>query len=493
MATVKAETANKTGGRRCTSGKCICGRRPMSAYYAASPVVRTRSVTPMTPEMSRLLPVIADRTVAKQLGRSYEVSHAKTYYNPARNSLYARFSPSDWKASNNAQFGLSDKERNFAERLRADCWRAVKSTDARTRNRQTDVTKRLGERVEDIHFWKKELIKEKDLNCDETGRLEEHKRVLESALQHTQNPFHIAEECLMHREKRRGIDMVHDDVEKSLVREVDIIKKCQDKMKRLLEKSAVQLKLNRAAQHELEKDAKDKHHAHGLDDRMHSLRNSSMGIGYHPGVEGVDNTISIPESWARFSQENIARSQKMREASERLRGEIDALLRACANDMWSQFNSVNNSFNTRIKETTDARNKLQAHLQRTMQEIFEMQKNIDLLRKAIADKEAPMKVAQTRLDERCRRLNVERCNDPVMKTLQREVAEIRDSIRALKERLRLSEQALARLLQARAKFEEDISIKENSLAIDQKACMGIRKSFPMDPKVGPIFNMPLSY
>jgi tektin-3 len=41
-------------------------------------------------------------------------------------------------------YSLSDKERSFAERLRADAWRAVKETDARTRNRQNDVTKRLG-------------------------------------------------------------------------------------------------------------------------------------------------------------------------------------------------------------------------------------------------------------------------------------------------------------------------------------------------------------
>lgn len=51
-----------------------------------------------------------------------------------------------------------------------------------------------------------------------------------------------------------------------------------------------------------------------------------------------------------------------------------------------------------------------------MQEIFDVDKIIELLRKAIADKEAPMKVAQTRLEERTRRLHVELCNDPVMKT-----------------------------------------------------------------------------
>ena len=51
-----------------------------------------------------------------------------------------------------------------------------------------------------------------------------------------------------------------------------------------------------------------------------------------------------------------------------------------------------------------------------MAEIFDMEKNIELLRRAIQDKESPMKVAQSRLDERTRRINVELCNDPVMKS-----------------------------------------------------------------------------
>ena len=49
-------------------------------------------------------------------------------------------------------------------------------------------------------------------------------------------------------------------------------------------------RMDRAAQHALEIDAKDKHHAQGLDDRMQSLRNSSAGIGYYPGIESIDNT-----------------------------------------------------------------------------------------------------------------------------------------------------------------------------------------------------------
>lgn len=463
------------------------------AFYDSPAIVRSRSATPLTPEMSKILPYVSDKTISSNLGyagRSLDMGHARNYYNPARNTIYSRYTPNDWSLSNQMNFSLSDKERAFGERLRADAWRAMKETDARTRNRQNDVTKKLGERVYDIAFWKSELNMEVNSMATEIENLKEYRRTCEKAYSDTANPLQIAEECLMHREKRHGIDLVNDDVEKCLVREVNVIKKCQMKMKKVLDKAQVQLKMNRSAQHALEIDAKDKHHAQGLDDRMQAIRNGSAGIGYYPGIESIDNTITIPESWARYTQENIARSQKERASSERLRGEIDSTLRQCANDMWNMFNTVNNSFNARIRETTDARNRLQAHLQRTMAEIFDMEKNIELLRKAIQDKEHPMKVSQSRLDERTRRINVELCNDPVMKSLQREVSEIRESVRLLKERLKASELSLARLMKTKATLEHDISVKENSLRIDSSYCMGMRKGFPMDPKVGPIFQMP---
>lgn len=61
-----------------------------------------------------------------------------------RRTIYSRYNPQDWTLSNTLNYSNSEKERGFAERLRADAWRAVKETDARTRNRQNDVTKRLG-------------------------------------------------------------------------------------------------------------------------------------------------------------------------------------------------------------------------------------------------------------------------------------------------------------------------------------------------------------
>ena len=57
-------------------------------------------------------------------------------------------------------------------------------------------------------------------------------------------------------------------------------------------------------------------------------------------------------------------------------------------------------------------------------EIDDMECNIDAIQRAIDEKEAPMKVAQYRLDTRIWRPNVELCVDSVEKKLREEVTAI---------------------------------------------------------------------
>lgn len=49
-------------------------------------------------------------------------------------------------------------------------------------------------------------------------------------------------------------------------------------------------RLMRAAQHELEKDSADKYRAIEYENMAHRIRNSSIGITFHDGIERVDNT-----------------------------------------------------------------------------------------------------------------------------------------------------------------------------------------------------------
>lgn len=87
-----------------------------------------------------------------------------------------------------------------------------------------------------------------------------------------------------------------------------------------------------------------------------------------------------------------------------------------------------------------------------------------------------MKVAQTRLETRQHRPNVELCRDAVQYKLIEEVHEISDSVGQLQARLRDANSSLKGLVRNQLELEEEIAIKANTLFIDEVECMGMRKS-----------------
>ncbi|XP_078082107.1 tektin-3 [Mustelus asterias] len=411
-------------------------------------------------------------------------TEAKSAHIPSnRTTLLTRYSPQDWYESNQTNYRESESSRHSAERLRADTARLIQNKENVTKKIQFETSKNLGERVNDIMFWKSELAHEIEQMIGETNALLEVKKRLERALTETESPLQVSQECLYHREKRVGIDLVHDGVEKQLLKEVEGIKSCQERMRRHLNKAIAQFSANRGTQHELEQDIGDKNTAHRIDGKCHQLRNTSDGISYYRGVDRVDATISVPESWAKYTDNNILRSQSERAASAKLRDDIENLLNSTSSEMWNQFNTLNVSFTNRISEIAEAKNKLQTHLAKTLQVIFQTELTIESIKRAIRDKEAPLKVAQTRLDERTRRPNVELCRDAAQIHLVNEVRELDNTIQALQQRLKDAEDTLQVLVHTKSALEYDLSVKANSLFIDQEKCMGMRKSFPSTPRL----------
>jgi len=420
------------------------------------------------------------RRVNPRLG-TYEVGHQtrmppiqQTY----RTSLFSRYTPSDWFKSNVSTYKGAESSRREAERLREDTKRLVQEKDQLTERVQRETDKNLGERVSNIAFWKSELQHETSNQVAEINALKGLKKKLEQFLDETEAPLHVTKECLYHRENRTGNDLVHDEVEKKLIQEVDLINSCQDRIKNFIEKSKQQLNESRSAQHQLESDHGDKFSAWRIDNTCRSLNNASDGIHNFRGVENIDATITIPETWAKFSDNNLIKSQSERAHSSKLRDDIEKLLTSVSNEMWSQFNAVNIAFTTRIAEISESKHKLQIHLTKTLQEIFETEQMVADIKRAINQKDMPLRVAQTRLDERTRRPNVELCRDPTQLRLVQEVNMIDETIKVLSGRLNEALDTLQGLVNQKCMLEHELKVKANSLFIDQEKCMSIRKSFP---------------
>ena len=107
-----------------------------------------------------------------------------------------------------------------------------------------------------------------------------------------------------------------------------------------------------------------------------------------------------------------------------------------------------------------------------------MERHIERIKQQIAAKDPPLRVAQTRLKKRSRRPEVENCNDNAHSKLLEEVSELAQCLKHLEDKLQEANSALQDLMKQRARLEQNIKIKANSLLIDRQKCMALRRHFP---------------
>ncbi|XP_040564870.1 tektin-3 isoform X1 [Lepeophtheirus salmonis] len=397
----------------------------------------------------------------------------------ARMANYTRYSPGDWASSNMSHYNAADNSRNNSERIRHEAIRLIRDRDEKTVLTQRDADRRIGERIHDISFWRSEIQAEVERNMNEAHQLMDARKNLERALAETEGPLRITSENIYNREGRKGIDLVNDNVENALMGEVDTIKSSQTRLKKQLESVNHQLGIVRNTRHQLERDLANKDNALSIDHTCHQMKNTSRMINLHGGIDKIDPNVSIPETWSDNSNRNIQESQTARSHSQRMRSDVDNNLTNCANDMWSAWNNSNTNFQQRISETHDAHHKLQNHLSKTMQEIYDQEKYIEHLKKAIRDKAAPLKVSQSRLEARTHRPDIELCRDPPHHRLIEEVSQIQESVDLLNRKLNEAENSHQDLLINKNRLEHDLKVKSNSLFIDREKCLSSRKSFPV--------------
>ncbi|GLG93766.1 Tektin-3 [Gryllus bimaculatus] len=397
----------------------------------------------------------------------------------ARAALHPRYTKYEWNQNNVGLYNEADTNRNFSQRLRDESLRVIRELDESSGGGlQQEVTRRIGERMTDIQFWKNEGAAELAELVEEIGKMQDKKRSLEKAIQDIEGPIHIAQECLHHREARMGIDLVCDESEQALMKELSIFRICQEKLCCMLEKALEQQENNRAAQHDLERDVKSKEDAIRIDRFAHELQNCSRGLRFHGGIEQFDPTLSTQEEWADNSNKTIQRAQLERHKSAQMRSDIDALILLCANEIWTAWDSTNMDLESDF-QTAEVKRKMEMHLRKVQDEMFAVEKYMELLRKAIDDKSRPLKVAHTRLEVRSHRRDIELCKDEPHTTLIKEVDMVRCSIEILHRKLLECEAKHQQLLTTRSNLEQNLEIKANSLFIDQEKCLGMRRSFPI--------------
>ncbi|NXI50348.1 TEKT1 protein, partial [Chloroceryle aenea] len=388
-----------------------------------------------------------------------------------------KFHLSEWDIANKMQSASTESQKSRSESMIAESRRLLDEIEKTTQKAQSDVNKKIDQRREEIKFWKQELGNKLEQIVLETEVLLTFKTRLEKSLERCKELLIITQKCLLNRQGRTGIDFVHDEVEQELIKEAEVLQGVIALLGRTSEQTSEQIRLNRSAKYNLEMDLKDKFTALMINDYCASVTNNTPDIRYTDNAVKIEGNFVSPEDWIVYSNINVEKADKQRNNSLALRALIDGILSQTANDMRKQCEMVNVAFRNRVKEVKGAKQKLETLLAMVMDETASQEKNIAALKKAIADKEGPFKVAQTRLEARNQRPNMELCYDTVQCRLISEVQEITKNIqRQLKDTLAQTETALKSLSRRQLSLEEEIQVKANTLYIDEVLCMHMRES-----------------
>ena len=107
-------------------------------------------------------------------------------------------------------------------------------------------------------------------------------------------------------------------------------------------------------------------------------------------------------------------------------------------------------------------------------------RELKTLKAAHHDKLAPVKLAQTRLEQRSHRPDNEACTDSVHARLLRESLQLEQSKQLLNKKIKESEEALNRLEEDKIMLDRDIKVKKITLNIDKTKCLPLRAIFKFD-------------
>uniref|UniRef100_A0A8D3B7U2 Tektin n=1 Tax=Scophthalmus maximus TaxID=52904 RepID=A0A8D3B7U2_SCOMX len=368
--------------------------------------------------------------------------------------------------SEGPNLGKIEDMRNHSAVFRGECTRLILETDKACRRMQDDDSKRLGQRVRDIQFLKKELeVKLDEINVEIDILIALQSRVVK-ALESCKEPLRVTLLCLEERMKRPPSERLRDGVDRELLKEREVIDGVASLLQRLLEQITEQIRLNRSAKYQLEQDLKEKYEAQCIDNSfqtsLEDLKSGSVLFSYVSPL--------TPTQWETISDINIAKAEQQKTNSLSLRAFVESLLEQMTADVQKQAQATIAAFQLNVQEIKSAKSQMEDQLGKILSEIASQQRISEDLKVAITEKGRFLSLAQARLDLRERRPVKEQCHDPAQTQLLTEVQQLTAHINKLREAVAQSEEEQRAMVRCQIDLEEIIQVKVTCLYIDEVTC-----------------------
>ncbi|PZC83230.1 hypothetical protein B5X24_HaOG208321 [Helicoverpa armigera] len=347
----------------------------------------------------------------------------------------------------------------------------------------SDSTDQLKHRSRHINYWKAELERAiRDMDA-EINVLETQRQQLKNAMDTLKIPEYITEECLDLRRNRMQADLIYDEPQEDLFTESALIENVKRLHRDLLRDVEYQLDMNVASKTWLERDWSDKFLAFKYESQNAYLETKAVNVKDSAGATRLSEGQSNVPSWEQHTINALNEFKVTIDKSKALRAKVDAVLINTSRDLRSQDIKVNKSLSERIARTEQVKTELENQLKLTLEKIVETENILEMLHEEMLKVSQRIQVAQTRLNTKNCRPNVENCREGSLVALIEEVRDLNDSMSLLQKRSIETEKLRAELIHERSLLENEIIVKKKTLFLDNDRCLFLRSHFQSAEKM----------
>lgn len=388
-----------------------------------------------------------------------------------------RYSTGEWRKNN--EYILTPRANDKAHALDVNTKRDIQEAFDTISKEQSINKNKLSKRVDELSEWRDKVHKEVKAITEEINTLDTYRVRLKGACRILMTPEAISRECLELRTNRYEPDLVRDDAEQELIKEVAIVGEIRRVFNETLAKVEYQMAMNKAAKVNIEFDWSDKDWSLKLDKLNLQLTPDSNLIKFHPGVARYPENACSYEYWKHFCHESLRNCQEVRKMSEDLRGNLMSAIIKGGQDLRIQADRTDMALAETVATTEALCNKLEETLKDNLQKTADLENLIDYLKDSLKKLGDTGKMVQTQLYNRnYDRPNVENCRDDAQFGLMHEAKLVKEQTERFVDKVREAEAVRAELMKYRGDLEKQIACKRKSLNIDQDRCGRVRKFFP---------------
>ena len=293
-----------------------------------------------------------------------------------------QYSHGEWVEHSIVDIHEADKSRFESEKIRGEASLLIDDSGRKKSRNQKEVSKLIGDRLEEIYDVIVELKHELESNKNQSQLLIQAFKHLEFVLVQTKRPLKIGLKCLNIREEKVSIENVKDLVEKYLKKEVDVIREYQGKIKILLQLMEMNIFDCHERQDALKSEIEKKEEALDIDQKCHMLNERSMELKKFGGIEKLDPDSSTPQTLRIESKKLIQDSQASCDAASQLILDVDALIDEVEKELLKNWEKTNAEFKTRISETRKVQSDLKTNVRLVLNEMLETESLINQLQRA---------------------------------------------------------------------------------------------------------------